>query len=515
MKPFAILALSCASCGHAAFTSDGDAGPPGPASVLQEHIHANRDGTYVDPKVTRAAAAALHLDTQFNAAFDGISFGEMLYVDGLRTGVDALFVATSTNHVTALDAASGRPIWDRVLGPVVIGSKIACMQPPTVPDYGVMSTPIIDAATRTIFVESFQVPAGGDPPEDTFIYALSIDDGSVRPGWPVDVAKAVKGFDPTAHHPRAGLALLGGTLYVPFASLYDSCADYHGWVVGISTADPKKVSAWSTSANRGGIWGGIVTDGTSLFTSTGNTAEGTTTWGGGEAVIHLPQDLKFSGKPKDYFAPSNWQTMDTLDKDLGSASPLLFDLPGANPSSLIAAIGKAGVLHLLDRDDLGGIGTGDGSNGEGLYSKKLIDGPGVHGRGATYETAKGRYMVFRSNGTGIGCPDGTSGDLVAVRVEAMSPPTFKVAWCAVSHGAGSPVVTTTDGRSEPIVWVPAASTKGTDRLYGFDADTGAVVFGGGGANDVMTAIWRWASPVVAKGRFYVAGTGKVHAFVTD
>jgi hypothetical protein len=478
-------------------------------SVLQEHLHASRDGFYTDPKVTRAAAAALHVDPTFNAAYDGTTTAELLYVDGWQPGVDALFVVSWSNHVTALDAATGAHLLDTVLGPVVPAASLPCPQPP-VADYGIQSTPVIDAATRTLYVESFQVPAGGTPVSTTLVYAMSIDDGSIRTGWPVDVGKTVKGFDSTAHHSRAGLALLGETLYVAFSSLYDSCKDYHGWVVGISTTDPTKVSAWSTSANRGGIWGGIASDGQSIFVSTGNTAVGTKTWGGGEALIRLPPNLNTI---VDYFAPSNWQTMDNDDLDLGSASPLVFDLPGNKHPALIAAIGKEGVLHLLDRTELGGIGKGDGGSGEGLYSQAVIKGQGVHGRAATYVTARGRYIVVRGYGTGISCPKGMSGDLVSVLVKNSSPPEFSTAWCAESHGYGSPIVTTTDGISEPIVWLPSAGT--TNRLFGWDGDTGAVVYGGGGAADEMTTLTRWVSPVLAKGRFYIAAQGKVYAFTSQ
>jgi hypothetical protein len=492
-----------------------DVGPPtgavpGPASVLQPHLHPSRDGFYTDPKMTREQVGEMHIDPSFDAVFDGITFGEMLYVDGFRPAVDALFIATSTNHVTAFYTTTGQQIWDKVLGPTVDASSIACPQP-SVPTYGIQATPIIDPTTRTIYVASFQ-PTGTTPAQTTLVYAMSIDDGTIRPGWPVDVGKSVKGFDPTAHHVRAGLALLDGTVYVAFSSLYDACPDYHGWVVGISTTDSTKITAWSTSANRGGIWGCIASDGTSLYTSTGNTAVGTTQWGGGEAVIRLPPSLAFSGKAADYFAPSNWQALDSGDLDMGSGCPMVFDLPGATPSTLVAAIGKEGTLFLLDRQSLGGIGVSHGAVGEGLFSQKIAQS-GVHGLGATYETAKGRYVVVRTYGSGIGCPNGTSGDLVAVRVSAASPPKFSIAWCATSHGYGSPVVSTTDGHSDPVVWVPAPG--GANRLYGFDGDTGAEVYAGGGPNDVMSPIWRWASPVIAKGRLYVAGQGKVYAFAPD
>ncbi len=154
MKAFAILALFCAGCGHAAFTSDlATRDPPGPGvGPARASPREPRRGTYVDPKVTREAAATLHLDTQFSAAFDGISFGEMLYVDDLRTVVDALFVATSTQ---SRDGARRRerPVDLGSLGCSVPSSirqgKIRVMQPP----YGAglrhqCRRRSIDAATR-------------------------------------------------------------------------------------------------------------------------------------------------------------------------------------------------------------------------------------------------------------------------------------------------------------------------------------------------------------------------------
>jgi outer membrane protein assembly factor BamB len=498
---------ACKSAGGSespAVDAGQEAGTIGPASVLEEHVHPTEDGAYIQPTLTTSAAANLHVDPTFQGAFNGTSYGELLYVDSLRPGVDAVFVASDANHVTALNAATGDVLWDTTLGPTVPESAYPCSERP-IPLFGISSSPIIDATTRTLYVASFQ-PSKNSSGSDTLVYALSIDDGSTRSGWPADIAASVKGFDGTTQRVRAGLGLLNGTLYVPVTSIYD-CSDYHGWVIGIETANPEHVTSWSTPASGGGIWGGIVSDGTSIFVTTGNTARGTSTWGGGEAAIRLSADLAFSGKSPDYFVPSNWEEMDTQDLDLGSGSPIMFDLPGAQPSTLLAAMGKEGVLFLLDRDNLGGLGTGNGTTGEGLFSQKLVVGLGLQGHGATYETTKGRYLVYRGTGQATSCPAGMAGDMIAVRVEAASPPTFSVAWCAVSNGAGSPVVTTTNGTADPIVWITS-----TDRLYGFDGDTGAVVYSGGGSGDQMNTLWRWLSPVIAKGRLFVAGQGKVYAF---
>ena len=138
---------------------------------------------------------------------------------------------------------------------------------------------------------------------------------------------------------------------------------------------------------------------------------------------------------------------------------------------------------------------------------------GVKGRLTSYVTAKGRYLVARSNGVGVGCPEPGNYDLIATLLHPPTPPSFSVAWCAHSNGdGGSPISTTTDGTSNAIVWIVGA--QGTERLYGFDGDTGATVYGGGDADDVMPTVWRYSSPVVAKGRVFVAADGELVAFAS-
>jgi hypothetical protein len=119
-----------------------------------------------------------------------------------------------------------------------------------------------------------------------------------------------------------------------------------------------------------------------------------------------------------------------------------------------------------------------------------------------------RYVAFK--GDGASCPSGQSGYLTAIRVTAGSPPAFSTAWCASQGGQGSPMATTTDGRSNAIVW--GLGAEGTNKLAGFDGDTGAVVFNGGGAADTMGGVRRYVTPIAAKGRIYVGGENAVYAF---
>ena len=50
-------------------------------SVLMHHNHLNRDGVYVQPSLTKAAAAGLQQDTTFAASFVGDVYAQPLYVD--------------------------------------------------------------------------------------------------------------------------------------------------------------------------------------------------------------------------------------------------------------------------------------------------------------------------------------------------------------------------------------------------------------------------------------------------
>jgi hypothetical protein len=294
----ALLWVNCGNGGHT--QSQADAGPPidvitdvprsdahGPGvSVLQLHLNPTRDGAYVDAVMRPGVAAGMHLSSGFPAPVTGLVRGDPLYVDQWKPGQDAIFVATDHNHVTAIDATTGAQLWDVIVGPMVVLTNLPC--PMSFP-FGIMTTPIIDLPSRTMYVDSFQTIGGTT--QKHYVYALSIDDGKTMPGWPVDVAAKVPGFNATDQNNHGALTLMNGTLYLPYGPVNGDCGNYHGWVVGISTTDPTQVEAYSTTANRGGIWTAVSSDGTSVFASSANNARGTTTWGGGETFFRFTPEL--------------------------------------------------------------------------------------------------------------------------------------------------------------------------------------------------------------------------------
>lgn len=482
--------------------------------VLQHHNHATRDGLYVDPLITQNAARTTHRDLTFNAPILGPAYAQPLYVTNGPGGIPAFIVVTEHDAVLALSAADGSLIWESDLGTPVPLSMLPCGD---INPLGITGTPVIDPTMRAVFLDVMTTPDDGTTKQH-LIYAISLDDGSVIPGWPVDVNTLSFGdlpFDSTVQNQRGALLLNSGVLYVPYGGHFGDCGTYHGWVVAIPENDPTTPKAWATDGVKAGIWavGGLATDGNSVFAATGNTL-GATDWMGGEAIIRLGLDNSFSGDPADFFTPSNWFVLDQSDLDLGGAAPIILDVPGAAPSQLVVALGKSGVAHLLDRSNLGGIGTGDGQNGEGLYSTRVAN-ERIRTAGAAYTTQSGTYVVFSVStppGTGVGCP-GTPGDLVALLISSSNPPTISVAWCANNHGRGAPIVTTTDGSSQSVVWTIGA--EGTNRLYAYNGETGDLLFDGGGSDEQMTLVRRFSTPIAVNGRVFVAGDDQLYAFTTQ
>jgi hypothetical protein len=465
-------------------------------SVLMHHKNPSRDGLYVQPLLTKTAAMGLHRDATFtSASVTGAIYAQPLFVDGGATGTDLVIVATEANNVYALNGKTGAVVWLRNLGAPLPVAHRPCGN---IDPYGVTSTPVIDWTSRTLFVGATTTPDGGTTTKH-LVFALSVDDGSVKAGWPVDVgATAVSGsttFSDPAQGDRGALTLLNGTLYAVYGGLFGDCGTYHGWVVGISITTPSQVQAWATAARGGGIWapGGASSDGTNLFVSTGNTF-GVTVWGGGEAVLRFTPGSSFA--TPTFWAPTNWQALDNGDVDLGGTTPIPFSLAGATPSKLALALGKDGNAYLVDPANLPGVGA--------PLVKELVASNSIISAAAVYTTATATYAAFKAAGTL--CTSGGGGDLTTIKIVPGSPPTIAGSWCATQGGTGSPIVTTTDGTSNAIVW--SVGAENSEQLHGFDGDTGATIYTSG----AIPGVHRYNSPIAAKGRLFVAGDGGVVAF---
>jgi outer membrane protein assembly factor BamB len=456
-----------------------------PADVTQHHKHESRDGLYLDPLFTQTAAANLTRDLNFNGTIVGNVYAQPLYIDATSSPNGSMVIAvTESNNVYALNAVNGAIIWQRNVGtPITSGLPCGNINP-----VGITATPIVDLNSHALFLDA-EVSGLGHQ-----IFSLNVDTGAINAGWPVTLNTAVPGFDSSVQSSRAALGILGNSVYVPYGGRFGDCGSYHGRLVGVQMNNPGSVTSWATVVALAGVWGpgGVANDGTNLFVTTGNGAAAGT-WSGSEAVIRLQPGPVFSGSTTDFWAPTNWSSLDGSDTDLGGSGPILVDVPGAIPSALVVALGKDGNAYLLNRANLGGVSA--------PVASSHLTGFAIIQAAASYRTAVGTYVVFRANG----------GTTIAFRITATNPPTIATGWTvAGQNGRNSPFVTTTDGSSNVIVWVVGA--EGDQRLHGYDGDTGNVVYNGGGLNELMAGTQRFNTAIAARGRIYVAANNKVYAF---
>jgi hypothetical protein len=476
-------------------------------NVTQFHNHDSRDGLYIDPAFTHSAAANLTRDLNFDGTIVGDVYAQPLYIDNGPGGRPTVIAVTEFNNVYALDAVDGSVIWERNMGDPVSADDLICEG--NIDPFGITGTPIIDLASRALFFNAMITPDGGNTKKH-FIFSLNVDTGEINPGWPVDVEETASydgiNFTASVQAQRPALGIVGNILYVPYGSLLDHCV-YHGWLVGVSIDNPASVTAWASATGAGtwggAIWGvgGIASDGKNPFVTTGNTWNTGGNWSGGEAVIRFQPGSIFSGDPSDYWAPLNWLDLDNWDFDLGGCGPLLVDVPGATPSRLVVALGKDTQGYLLNRDNLGGISLP-------VWQDSVNPANSTIQAAASYRTEQGTYVALRA----------TREKLSTFRITATNPPTIVSGWSVTRQngGCGSPFVTTTDGSSNPIVWVVGTAgwgIEGDQQLHGYDGGTGAVIYAGGGPNELIPGTHSYSTTgIVARGRIYIAGDNKVYAF---
>jgi hypothetical protein len=376
-------------------------------NVTQHHNHASRDGLYIDSAFTPAAAANLTRDLNFDGTISGDVYAQPLYIEGGPGGRAMIIAVTESNNVYALDAADGSIIWQRNVGAPVPADDLMCTK---FDPMGITGTPIVDLASRALFLDAMTTPDGGKTKKH-FIFSLNVDTGDTNSGWPVDVEATAtfNGMTFTAgiQQQRPALGIVDNILYVPYGSMGD-CGLFHGWLVGVPIDNPASVTAWATSAIGGGIWGvgGVASEGMNPFITTGNTFNTGGNWGGGEAVIRFQPGPIFTGSPTDYWVPVNWLNLDNKDWDLAGSGPLLVDVPGATPSNLVVALGKDANAYLLNRENLGGIGA--------PVASSQVSDSNIIQAAVTYRTKQGTYVAFRASTTALS----------AFRITATNPPTI-------------------------------------------------------------------------------------------
>jgi len=119
----------------------------------------------------------------FEGTISGNVYAQPLYIEGGPGGRAMVIAVTESNNVYALDAASGKVIWQDHVGVPVPTADLLCGD---INPLGITGTPIVDLASRTMFLDAMTTPDGGTTKQH-LIYALNVDTGTTNAGWPVNV----------------------------------------------------------------------------------------------------------------------------------------------------------------------------------------------------------------------------------------------------------------------------------------------------------------------------------------
>jgi len=383
-----------------------------------------------------------------SAALDGAVYGQPLIAG------PTVIAATEADSVYAFSAASGATRWRTNLGTPVRGGDLPCGD---IDPSGITSTPVIDMAAGTVWVVAFVQPVHHE------LVALDLVTGAVRSRRTIDPP----GSDAHDEQQRGALLLAGGVVYVPYGGLYGDCVNYHGWIVGARTGGTGTLLSWQVPSGReAGIWapGGVVADTAgNVFAATGN-SDSSTTFDDGNAVVRLNASLQVV----DWFAPSDWASLNAHDADLGSVSPALV---GPNLSDIFQ-IGKTGLGYLLSAGSLGHVG-------DAPFSGRVCGG-------AFGATAYADPVLY------VPCTDG-------IRAVTIGPGlSFHVRWKGPGSQPGSPIV------AGGYVWYLDGSSGS---LVGLDPATGSTRF-----RLTAGSVVHFASPAAGDGLVIAAAGGRIEAF---
>lgn len=405
----------------------------------------------------------------WTANVEGQVYAQPLLADG------NLIAATEKNKVYGLDPKTGAQKWSLSLGTPWNPADINCGD--LTPSIGVTSTPVFDPTTDTVYLTHKTYASGSSGAARWYMDAVDAKTGVERSNFPVELSGAAQNapgvnFAPTTQLQRPGLLLLNGVVYAAFGSHCD-VHPWRGWIMGVSTQTAQVTARWvdNKTEDGAGIWqsgAGITSDGPdTMLVSTGNGGAPTTPTPGntppanlGESIIRLHVQPNGELKPVDFFAPFDAQFLDENDADFASGG--VTGLPSeyfGTPAlpHLAVAVGKAGYVYLLNRDNLGGYRQGSGSGDEvvqrlgyygGVWSRPGVwpgDGGYLYIPTSSGSSGGGTFDVYKYGLTGTGKPS-------LARVAQASE--------VFGWGSGAPVITSNHtAAGSGIVWL----TRATDR----------------------------------------------------
>jgi hypothetical protein len=476
-------------------------------NVLTYHYDNARTGQDVsETLLTPANVNHGSFGYRFSQPVDGYIVGQPLYLDNVampNAGThNVVYVATLNDSVYAFDAdkntgTNAAPLWqvnftNSAAGiTTASGSYLPCQSTTGYSQAGIISTPVIDPSTLTLYVVAKTVENGTVYHR---LYALDVTTGLEKFGAPAAIEGSFTAQDGTvvpfnSLHAmnRPALMLSNGIVYIAFGS--NGCNDSaHGWVfaynatsltqVGIYNASPKKglASIWHTGSGPAADANGYI------YVSTAE-ADFNANSGGqdfGSSVLKL---LQGSGTLTldDYFTPYNQAIISEDDLDLSASGVVVLpDQPGPTPHLLVAS-GKQGTVYLLDRDNMGQYNP----VADVQIPQELTQAVGPMFSTAAYWN---NTVYFAGNGHPVSGYALNNGMLQSPPVESVKLP-----------GAHSPTISA-NGTTNGILWVIEGA-----QMWALNALTLKELYSTSqaGTRDVLPAQPHFSTQMVANGKVYI------------
>jgi hypothetical protein len=492
-------------------------------NVLTGHNDNARTGQNTNETVlTPANVNATGFGKIFNYAVDGYVYAQPLVVTNVTIpgqGVhNVLYVATEHDSVYAFDADTNTaPLWQvSFINPAagvttVASGDVSCGD--LVPEIGVTSTPVIDAADGTIYVEAKTKEVTNSVTVYVHrLHALDLTSGAEKFGGPAVIQASVPGtgdgndglghvpFDALRHMNRAALLLNNGVVYLGSASHCDN-GPYHGWLLGYGAQTLTRSNVFNTTPNGGlgGIWqagGGPAADpaGNIYFITGNGTFDGATNQDYGDTFLKLSTTNGLN--VADFFTPYNQAALSAADLDLGSGGAVLLpDEAGGTTTNLhlLVGAGKEGTIYLVRRDNLGHFQSGSDSQ-----IKQSV----ISAIGGSFDTP----AYFNKTLYYLG-----SGDVLkAFRISGGTITTTPISQSSTSYGfPGATPSISANGTNNAIVWAiqsDAYASSGPAVLHAYNATNVALELytsSSSGTRDVPGGAVKFAVPTVANGKVYV------------
>jgi hypothetical protein len=436
----------------------------------------------------------------FERSADGDMYPQPLIVSGLSIGGgthNVVYLATAANYVYAYDADDATlaaPYWSKSLGTPVPATEVDCCCTDIANVVGVIGTPVIDAASKTMYVVA--KVKNPDATYHQWLHALDLTTGAEKFSGPVEITAIVSGtnaFSAKLNNQRPGLLLQGGNVYVGWSS-HNDCGAYHGIIVAFNASTLAQVAAWNDTptGTKGGIWmsgGGLVGDGTHIYFSTGNGDYNAASGGQNysQSIVGLDNSLNVV----TYYTPTTWSSLNSGDNDLGGCGLLL--IPGTR---LLVTVGKDQFLYLVNADTMGGLG--------GQLQRFDVGAGHGHGGPVAFNSTAGLLVYMQ--------PESTKLEAYKM-VNGLFSPTnaFWTSAVAAPNGMPGGQLWVSGTGADGILWetIPYSSDANHATVAGilraYNPSTGAEIYNSyqNKTRDDFGNFAKNPSPVVANGKVYV------------